>query len=104
MRREGWVGQVKGVLDKEEVLLAKHQEYLRHVHVVVATPAALAELLAEPDARPVMSHVKAIAIDEVDACLKVSLRPHLRVSRDSLETSVSFPSRLPLSSFMPSSI
>jgi hypothetical protein len=33
--------QVKGLLDKEEVVLAKNTEYLRGVHVVVATPASL---------------------------------------------------------------
>ncbi|KAK9816599.1 hypothetical protein WJX72_002558 [[Myrmecia] bisecta] len=62
--------KVKGLLDKEEVLLAKNNGYLRSVHVVVGTPACLAEVCSEPNALPVMQAVKAVAVDEVDACFQ----------------------------------
>ena len=67
--------QVKGVLDKEEVLFAKTQSYLYGAHVVVGTPDCLAELSQQPSAQPVMAHVQAVAVDEVDACFEVGLQP-----------------------------
>ena len=66
--------QVKGVLDKEEVLFAKTQSYLYGAHVVVGTPDCLAELSQQPNAQPVMAHVQAVAVDEVDACFEVGLK------------------------------
>eukprot|EP00891_Asterochloris_glomerata_P003480 jgi/Astpho2/3480/Aster-08115 len=62
--------KVKGVLDKEEVLFAKTQSYLYGAHVVVGTPDCLAELSQQPNAQPVMAHVRAVAVDEVDACFE----------------------------------
>ena len=67
--------QVKGVLDKEEVLFAKTQSYLYGAHVVVGTPDCLAELSQQPNAQTVMAHVQAVAVDEVDACFEVGLHP-----------------------------
>ena len=72
--------QVKGVLDKEEVLFAKTQSYLYGAHVVVGTPDCLAELSQQPNAQPVMAHVKAVAVDEVDACFEVGLQPSEQAS------------------------
>lgn len=38
--------KVRGLLNKEEVAMARGTDYLRGVHVVVATPAAVMELYA----------------------------------------------------------
>lgn len=61
------------MLDKEEVLFAKHKGYLFGAHVVVGLPACLAEATKAPDAVPIMQHTKAVAVDEVDACFLVSV-------------------------------
>ncbi|CAL5219427.1 g1256 [Coccomyxa viridis] len=58
--------KVKGVLDKEEVLRAKHNGHLFATHVVVGTPECLAELSVQPSAFPLSSCLRAIAVDEVD--------------------------------------
>jgi hypothetical protein len=50
--------QVRGCLDKEEVLRAKNAGYLHRCHVVVGTPRCLAECLAEPSPLQVMQHSK----------------------------------------------
>lgn len=63
--------QVKGVLDKEEVLRAKHNGHLFATHVVVGTPECLAELSVQPSAFPLASCLRAIAVDEVDAYSQV---------------------------------
>ena len=65
--------QVKGVLDKEEVLRAKHNGHLFATHVVVGTPECLAELSVQPSAFPLASCLRAIAVDEVDAFSQVFL-------------------------------
>ena len=49
---------MKGILNKEEVILAKQTTYLRHTHVVVATPDAMAEVLADPAPCPLMDYTK----------------------------------------------
>ena len=63
--------QVKGVLDKEEVLFAKNKGYLWGSHVVVGLPECLEEASKEPHAVVVMQHTLAVAVDEVDACFLV---------------------------------
>jgi len=42
--------QVRGVLNKEEVAMAKGTDYLRGVHVIVATPTALLDCIGGKDA------------------------------------------------------
>lgn len=64
--------QVKGLLDKEEVLFAKNKGYLFATHVVVGLPDCLAEASKEPHAVSIMQHTLAVAVDEVDACFLVS--------------------------------
>ena len=70
----GWCAQVKGVLDKEEVLRAKHNGHLFATHVVVGTPECLAELSVQPSAFPLSSCLRAIAVDEVDRLLPGEFR------------------------------
>ena len=41
--------QVRGLLNKEETVMAKGTEYLKGVHVVVATPEALMEVYTGED-------------------------------------------------------
>ena len=41
--------QVRGLLNKEETVMAKGTEYLKGVHVVVATPEALMEVYSGED-------------------------------------------------------
>lgn len=65
--------QVKGVLDKEEVLRSKNNGWLFAAHVVVGTPECLAELAMEPNPYPITACLKALAVDEVDAYTKVAL-------------------------------
>ncbi|KAF5836126.1 P-loop containing nucleoside triphosphate hydrolase protein [Dunaliella salina] len=60
--------KVRGVLNKEEVAMAKGTDYLRGVHVVVATPTALLDCVGGKDAMPLLNHVRVIAIDEYDEC------------------------------------
>lgn len=59
------------MLDKEEVLFAKHKGYLFGAHVVVGLPDCLAEATKGPDAVAIMQHTMALAVDEVDACFLV---------------------------------
>jgi len=68
--------QVKGVLDKEEVLRAKHNGHLFATHVVVGTPECLAELSVQPSAFPLSSCLRAIAVDEVDGYSQVTPCQH----------------------------
>lgn len=74
--------QVRGLLNSQEVLMSKTIGYLKGVHVLVATPDNLAEVLRFPEFRSLFDDLKAIAIDEVDACFKVVLFVllHCRVS------------------------
>ncbi|CAK0742325.1 hypothetical protein CVIRNUC_001388 [Coccomyxa viridis] len=58
--------KVKGVLDKEEVLRAKHKGHLFATPVVVGTPECLAELAIQPSAFPLCACLRAIAVDELD--------------------------------------
>jgi hypothetical protein len=50
--------QVRGCLDKEEVLRVKNAGYVARCHVVVGTPDCLAEVLQEPEAYPIMQHTQ----------------------------------------------
>lgn len=59
------------MFNEEEVLLARNIGYLKGVHVVVATPDSLAETLRLPDFKNLFADLKALAVDEVDACFAV---------------------------------
>ena len=68
--------QVRGLLDKEEVLWAKTRGLLRGAHLLVATPSALAEAMAPPDAAAdALRHARLLVVDEVDACFQVGKLP-----------------------------
>ena len=67
--------QVKGVLDKEEVLRAKHKAHLFATAVVVGTPECLAELAVQPSAFPLCACLRAIAVDELDGYSEVAPAP-----------------------------
>ena len=67
--------QVRGILDKEEVLFAKNDNYLFGVHVVVGLPSTLAELIIKPNAYALFRDLRIIAVDEADACFQVSSTP-----------------------------
>ncbi|KAG2444058.1 hypothetical protein HYH02_009001 [Chlamydomonas schloesseri] len=62
--------KVRGVLTKEEVVMAKSSlTYLNQVHLVVATPSALMEAVREPEpASQLLAHLRVLAVDEVDEC------------------------------------
>lgn len=62
---------MRGVLDKEEVLFAKNDNYLFGVHVVVGLPGTLAELISEPSSYALFRDLRIIAVDEADACFQV---------------------------------
>lgn len=63
--------QVRGLLDKEEVLLAKTGDLLETADLLVATPEALAEALADPNPKlEALQHTRLLVIDEVDACFQ----------------------------------
>ncbi len=62
------------MLDKEEVLFAKNDNYLFGVHVVVGLPSTLAELITEPSAYSLFRDLRIIAVDEADACFQVRSR------------------------------
>ncbi|KAK9856421.1 hypothetical protein WJX84_004394, partial [Apatococcus fuscideae] len=64
--------KVRGILDKEEVLFAKNDNYLFGVHVVVGLPSTLAELITEPNAHELFRALRIIAVDEADACFQDS--------------------------------
>lgn len=57
------------------MLLAKNGGSLRNVHVVIGTPDAVAEAAVAPNAVPILTAVKALAVDEADACLQVCEGP-----------------------------
>eukprot|EP00892_Ulva_mutabilis_P011443 jgi/Ulvmu1/8671/UM047_0009.1 len=61
--------QVRGILDKEEVLRAKAAGYVEGCHIVVGTPDCLAEVMQEPQALEIMQHTKVVVVDEADACV-----------------------------------
>lgn len=69
--------QVKGVLDKEEVLRAKHKGHLFATPVVVGTPECLAELAIQPSAFPLCACLRAIAVDELDGYSEVGSTPNI---------------------------
>lgn len=60
--------KVKGLLTKEEVVMAKATTYLRGVAVVIATPAAALETYKDPQGVPMLDYLRAVAVDEADAC------------------------------------
>ena len=70
--------QVKGCLDKEEVLRAKHNGWLFATSVVVGTPECLAELCTEPCAVRLAACLRAVAVDEIDAYSPVRAPPLVR--------------------------
>ena len=76
---------MKGVLDKEEVLRAKHNGHLFATHVVVGTPECLAELSVQPSAFPLSSCLRAVAVDEIDGYSQVTMdqQPSLKHTPDS---------------------
>ena len=52
--------------------MSKTIGYLKGVHVLIATPDNLAEVYRFPEFKSLFDDVKAVAIDEVDACFKVN--------------------------------
>lgn len=62
--------KVRGLLTDQEVLMSKTIGYLKGAHVVIATPDNLAEVHKFPEFRGLFNDLKAVAIDEVDACFK----------------------------------
>lgn len=62
--------KVRGILNKEEVVMAKQSlTYLSQVHVVVATPATIMEAVLEPSPlRGLVEHLQVLVVDEVDEC------------------------------------
>jgi hypothetical protein len=70
-----WSNQVRGVLDGDEAEAARGDRALRKVHVVVATPPALAEAL-QGDRPPFdLAAARFLVVDEVDACFQVPPHP-----------------------------
>ena len=63
------------MLDKEEVLRAKHKGHLFATAVVVGTPECLAELAVQPSAFPLCACLRAIAVDELDGYSEVVPTP-----------------------------
>jgi len=66
--------QVRGLLNEDELEAAKGSGYLRGVHVLVATPHNLATVRGMPEFETMFQDLKAVAVDEVDACFKVRRR------------------------------
>ncbi|KAJ9525362.1 hypothetical protein QJQ45_003236 [Haematococcus lacustris] len=64
--------KVRGLLNKEEVAMACGTDYLKAVHVVVATPAALQELCVQHDTRAVLQHLRCVVVDEFDEVLRIA--------------------------------
>jgi len=62
--------KVRGLLNKEEVAMARGTDYLRGVHVVVATPAAVMELYAGEERQPILDHLRVLVVDEYDECVR----------------------------------
>lgn len=63
--------KVRGVLNKEELVMAVGTAYLRHCHVVVGTPTCIAQVAEESGgsaASGALDHLRVICVDEVDAC------------------------------------
>lgn len=52
--------------------MSKTIGYLRGVHVVIATPHCLAEISQFSEFKELFADLKALAVDEVDACFAVS--------------------------------
>ena len=68
---------MRGILNEEEVELARSGVgYLKGVHVVIATPDCLAQVLQLPEFASIFLDLKAVAIDEVDACFLVRTPNH----------------------------
>jgi len=63
--------QVRGVLDEAEAAAAGEGAWLRGAHVVVGMPAHLAAVAAGPAGSGLWAGVRAVAVDEADACLQV---------------------------------
>lgn len=57
--------------------MSKTLGFLRGAHVLIATPTNLAEVMRFQEFRGIFDNLKAIAIDEADACFKVSASPRL---------------------------
>jgi len=64
--------KVRGLLNKEEVVMAKETPYLNGVHVVVATPQSLVDVYLGEDRKPLLDFLKVLAIDEFDECFDAS--------------------------------
>ena len=61
---------MRGLLDQQDVEAARGTNMLEHTDVLVATPQALAEVLAQ--LRPSASQaLAAVVVDEADACFEV---------------------------------
>lgn len=58
-------------MNDEELSMAENIGYLKGVHVLVAMPDQLAELLEMKDFEYALHDLKALAIDEVDAVTDV---------------------------------
>ena len=58
--------------------MSKTIGYLKGVHALIATPDNLAEVYRFPEFKSLFDDVKAVAIDEVDACFKVISQIQLR--------------------------
>ncbi|KAG1655011.1 hypothetical protein FOA52_008831, partial [Chlamydomonas sp. UWO 241] len=65
---------VRGILNKQEVVMAQEAPYLRGAHVVVATPAALIAVLSNEKNNSTngdrLHDLKVLCIDEFDKCLE----------------------------------
>lgn len=62
--------KVRGLLSEEEVEAAKASGYLRGVHILVATPKNLVTVRRLPEFQTMFNDLKALAVDEVDACFQ----------------------------------
>ncbi|GAX72763.1 hypothetical protein CEUSTIGMA_g219.t1 [Chlamydomonas eustigma] len=64
--------QVRGLLNKEEIVMSKGTPYLSATHLLVATPEALMEVYTGEDRLPLLDYLRILCIDEFDECLKSS--------------------------------
>ena len=62
---------MRGLLNEGEVEAAKASGYLKGVHVLVATPDNLASVRSMRGYEGIFTDLKAVAVDEVDACFNV---------------------------------
>lgn len=63
--------KVRGILNDEEVIMARLGGYLSNVHVLVATPSQLVTTVGLGDELAnILDHLKAVVVDEVDACFQ----------------------------------